>query len=263
MFLRRVLRRVVSIPRHVQRSQKHQQQVLQVEHDHRERAKRMLDFYSKFLLAGQLVFDVGANQGHWTNVFLQLGCTVIAVEPQPECTTVLLDRFHNNANFHLVNMGLASRKGEQELLICSTANTISTMSSNWKNSVFASGRFREYSWDKTLVVPVTTLDALILEFELPQFCKIDVEGFEKSVLTGLSQPIPQLSFEFTYPETYDDTIWCLGYLDKLGMSRLNYSIGESFELAKPSWMSRSELEDELNKYGGGMTFGDIYASTPI
>jgi hypothetical protein len=45
-------------------------------------------------------------------------------------------------------------------------------------------------------VNVATLDSLIDEFGVPDYAKIDVEGFDLEVLRGLSRPIPLLSFEY-------------------------------------------------------------------
>jgi len=54
-----------------------------------ERERRELEmfghFYRVFVAAGDLCFDVGANLGNRTRCFRQLGCTVVAVEPQGEC----------------------------------------------------------------------------------------------------------------------------------------------------------------------------------
>ncbi len=44
-------------------------------------------------------------------------------------------------------------------------------------------------------IETTSLDALIEEFGLPGFCKIDTDGYELNVLAGLSKPIPLLCFE--------------------------------------------------------------------
>ena len=45
---------------------------------------REVDFYRNFLTGfreGHLIFDVGANQGSKTSIFLSMGARVVAVEP--------------------------------------------------------------------------------------------------------------------------------------------------------------------------------------
>jgi FkbM family methyltransferase len=49
-------------------------------------------------------------------------------------------------------------------------------------------------------VKTTTLEELILTHDLPFFVKIDVEGYEASVIRGLQRPVPFLSFEVNLPE---------------------------------------------------------------
>src|SRR5689334_4646326 len=44
-----------------------------------------LRFYRQFVGPGDLVFDVGANVGHVTKVFLRAGARVVAIEPQSIC----------------------------------------------------------------------------------------------------------------------------------------------------------------------------------
>jgi hypothetical protein len=51
-------------------------------------------------------------------------------------------------------------------------------------------------WLSELDVDVTTLDALIARHGEPAFVKIDVEGFEPEVVSGLSVPVAALSFEY-------------------------------------------------------------------
>jgi hypothetical protein len=53
-------------------------------------------------------------------------------------------------------------------------------------------------WPYRVVVPVTTLDALIDEYGESCFIKIDVEGYEAHVLAGLSRPVQALVFEFQH-----------------------------------------------------------------
>ena len=138
------------------------------------------------------------------------------------------------------------------------ADTISSLSPAWIESVKASGRFGGRRWDRKVIVPVTTLDQLIQEHGLPRFCKIDVEGFELEVLRGLTQPLPALSFEFT-PEFIEAAVDCLRYLDGLGEARFNYSIGESMHLALPEWVDAAAMTSILTTLPDKSIFGDVYA----
>ena len=56
--------------------------------------KRMQKFYGQFIHPGDLCFDVGANVGDWSDVFLFLGAKVIGVEPQSSFFDALQKYFH-------------------------------------------------------------------------------------------------------------------------------------------------------------------------
>ena len=71
-----------------------------------------------------------------------------------------------------------------------------------------------------LKVPVTTMDRLVGIYGVPEFCKIDVEGFEYNVLRGLTQAIPLLSFEYT-PERIQPVLDCIDHLTRLGQYEYN------------------------------------------
>lgn len=216
--------------------------------------RKILSFYSNFIGQNDLCFDVGANIGNRTEVFLKLGAKVVCVEPQSSCFDRLNRLYRDNERVILVNKGLAEEEGHLTLHICEKAATISTMSDKWKNE----GRFsNDYTWNKIQVVPVTTLNELIKSYGLPKFCKIDVEGFEYSVLKGLSQPIPYISFEFT-KEFFDDTKKSIEYILSIGDAQFNCSIGESYELLFDSWVDPDTLYNKLDLIEDKSLWGDIY-----
>ncbi len=219
----------------------------------------MLALYGEFVRPGDLCFDIGANVGRRTEMFLALGASVVAVEPQAFCVRKLQRRFGSNPRVELVAEAVGRRSGEAKLLV-SSAHTISSMSGEWVQRVRESGRFGSHTWDEAATVPVTTLDALISEHGIPSFCKIDVEGYEAEVLAGLSTPLHALSFEFT-PEAIESTIECLQRLAELGRTVFNYSIGDTGALALEEWTDEAAMAKQLTHLGDSSTFGDIYART--
>lgn len=209
-------------------------------------------FYSRLLKPGDLCFDVGANSGSKTKIFLELGARVVCIEPQPNCVDVLKSTYRNDSNVVIVPKGLATQPGRRSLSICRSADAISTFSEKWKT-----GRFRSYAWEPAVDVPVTTIDALIQEFGSPKFCKIDVEGFEYEVLRGLSSPISFIAFEFTR-EFINDAMLCIEYLGSLGSADFNYALGETPALFLSDWTDRSTLFESIERNTDDLLWGDIY-----
>jgi FkbM family methyltransferase len=204
-----------------------------------------------------LCFDVGANIGERTELFVALGARVVAVEPQAECAATLRRRF--GERIELVELALGSEPGNAEMLLADY-HTLSSLSPEWVEAVQKSGRFADFEWGERVAVPVTTLDELIRRFGVPDFCKIDVEGYELEVLLGLSQPVPALSFEFTW-ERMESRLAAVEHLATLGMTRFNFSFGESLVFALDSWVTSGEIVRFLESTSRDIvTFGDVYAA---
>ena len=53
------------------------------------RARRLRRFYSEFVHAGALCFDVGAHVGNRVGCWRRLGARVVAIEPQPDFVRIL------------------------------------------------------------------------------------------------------------------------------------------------------------------------------
>ncbi len=227
--------------------------------ERRKARRRMSSFYSRYIGMGDLVFDVGANHGNRTEVFLSLGAKVVAFEPQPACARDLAKRFSGDPNFFLVQKGLGERAGEGTMYLC-RADTISSMSQEWMASVRGSGRFGDLDWDGSLAIEVSTLHDEMARFGTPSFIKIDVEGYEGKVLAGLDHRVRALSFEFT-PESFASTRDCMDRLRQLGDYEFNYSIGETMSMVLPSPVCSNDMLGIMKRLSDGHSrdFGDIYA----
>lgn len=219
--------------------------------------QKSYDFYSQLVSKGDLCFDIGANNGNRTKIFLKLDTRVIAVEPQEKCVKILKELYQHHGSFTLVQSVLGASEGEAEMMM-SDADTLSSLSTEWVEAVRKSGRFSNFTWDKKIKVQMTTIDNLIEKYGRPAFIKIDVEGFEFEVVKGLTQPVGALSIEFT-PEHLDPTFNCLDHLASIGPISLNYSMNETMMFALEDWVDSKEMVSILTGFKNNRSlFGDVY-----
>lgn len=221
----------------------------------------MLPFYRELIRSGDLVFDVGAHLGGRTEIFLALGASVVAVEPQPDCVKRLHRHFGADIRVNIIDRALDRTPGER-VMRGSAQSPMASLSEGWIKAVEASGRFASSEFTVEHRVHTTTLDALIAVFGLPRFCKIDVEGFELEVVSGLSHPIPGLSLELT-PETMDSSVAAMAKLDSIAPYEYNFATGESMHLDFARWLPQAEFLVAIDKLmpvqGRERFYGDLYA----
>lgn len=215
------------------------------------------EFYSSFIKESDLVFDVGANMGNRVKVFLELKAKVVAVEPQKSCYRYLKLMFGNK--IQLVTKGLGAKEETKKFFIADSS-TISTFSEEYIKAVTDSGRFAENKWNKTEEIEMTTLDNLINLYGVPAFIKIDVEGFEKEVLSGLTKKINALSLEYCIPEQLSQAVDCIKILSVSNPNmKFNFSTGESMKLEMDLWLPAYDMLMFMNTQDFISTgFGDIY-----
>lgn len=176
------------------------------------------------------IFDIGANEGFVTEVFLETGLSVVAVEPDERNILILQTRFRNNSDFQLHSCAIAAANGKLPLYLQNDGTALSTVSTKWK-SIIEKGDYRFHSSyaDQPGMVDAITIDQLIAEHGLPVFLKIDVEGYETEALKGLSRSVPLLVFEAILPEFMPETLECLEMLNRLEPGMV-YNYGSNHEL---------------------------------
>lgn len=223
-----------------------------------QRNREQEKFYSTVIHSDDLVFDVGANIGQRSEIFAKLARKVIAIEPQPNCVRHLKSRFMFKKNVVIEEAAVGEQAGEATMWQ-SNSSGISSMSRRFIETM-GKGVFSDESWNKEIQVSIKTLDTLITKHGLPAFIKIDVEGYELTVLRGLSQPVPLISFEYA-PELIDEARTCAQRINDISADYyFNYCLGENLEFVLDANVSYQTFIDKtLDELGSLKTFGDVYA----
>lgn len=213
---------------------------------------------SRFVVDGDLAFDIGSHVGDRISALRRAGARVVALEPQPLCATAIRRIYAGDASVTVVEAACGATEGKLPLKVNSSNPTVSTLSDSFVASAADADGWREQVWDTTIDVPVTTLDALIARYGVPAFVKIDVEGFEADVLAGLSVSLPALSFEFTTINR-DVAVASIQQVMALGGYSFNAALGETHELVFPTWVSADEAIAYVTDIPHEANSGDFYA----
>ncbi len=207
---------------------------------------------------GVLCFDVGANVGDKTRHLRELGARVVAVEPVPQCIESLRLAFSNDlGGVSVVGKAVGANPGVLPLHV-GDSSTISSLNPDW---IARNGRLKGRQVSEIVNVEVTTLDALIREFGMPTFCKIDVEGYEAEVLKGLTSKIPAISFEFV-PDNLSSVIECMRELSRIGDYIYNYTYSSPMRFELAQFADDQTLLHSLEagrQKDGSLRWGDIVA----
>jgi len=203
---------------------------------------RAVRLYRRCVRPGQLCFDIGANKGSRALIFTLLGARTVALEPNESLTRML----RRVPRVTVVHRAVSDQPGRKTLLV-NLNDQISSLNPDWQSKWPGFPDWTERTVD------CVTLDQLIAEHGLPDFCKIDVEGHEPAVLRGLSRAIPFCSFEAA-PDFAENTQTCLALLARLGEYQFNFAVGDDFVWISPRWVAGPEVA-ALVAAGAG----DVYA----
>lgn len=215
----------------------------------------MANFYGQFWSPRDTVFDVGANQGEYSEMFASRGARVIAIEPNPgyQLRLAALATSHNILPFM---RAIGSEPGTATLNICSTPgySTLLPTKSEW---IASSPDYTEVEWTGTAEVEVVTLDQVATKFGTPAFVKIDIEGFELSALKGMTFNPDYLSFEFG-ARRKDLGIDCIRNMAARGYS-FRPIAGRETRFVTDRWMDEADALNWLDAFTVKQAeYGDMF-----
>jgi FkbM family methyltransferase len=221
------------------------------------RAAAMDRLYGNFVRPGDLVFDVGAHVGDRVASFHRLGARVVAVEPQPSMVRALRLIYGRSKSVAIEALAVGREPGRARMLLNVDNPTVSSLSPAFVEAAHGAPGWETERWNETIDVAVTTLDALSAKYGVPAFIKLDVEGFEAEALSGLSQVVHAVSFEFTTIQR-DVGLACIERCAAMGYRRFNAALGESQTLIA-GWMDSQDIARWLIELPQAANSGDIYA----
>jgi FkbM family methyltransferase len=230
---------------------------LEVYYGDAARGAAMDALYARFLKTGDLAFDIGSHVGDRTGSFRRLGARVVALEPQPLCARAIRSIYAGDAGVTVIEAACGEKAGTVTLRVNSANPTVTTASRDFVAAADGAGGWEGQVWDTDVEVPCTTLDMLIAEHGAPSFAKIDVEGFEATVLAGLSHSLLALSFEFTTIQR-DVALACLTRLSALGSYGFDVALGESQSFTFNRWIPNDAMAAHITALPHAANSGDIY-----
>lgn len=152
----------------------------------REYEERFSEALLSSVKPGDIVWDIGANLGFYTQQFLErVGPSgkIVAFEPAPGCFDVLSGKFKDAPGVKLENAAMGAHEGKVQMHLDNDplAATHQIMDGAQDSA--------ESNPDAGLVeVPVISGDSYWTHNKLtPNVIKIDVEGYEEQVLHGMSK----------------------------------------------------------------------------
>jgi FkbM family methyltransferase len=220
---------------------------------------RELRFYRSLVTDGPgrlLIFDVGANRGHKTDIFLKLGAHVVALEPDEANLRILARKYQGGLwkrPVTIIGKAVSDSARVETLWVASPGDGLNTLSEKWVRTLKENpGKLgARVDFNSRQCVETTTLAWLIEAYGMPSYIKIDVEGHEPQVLRGLPCPVPTVSFEANLPEFRPEASECIAILDRLSPNgRFNLSSSDTYKgFSLEKWPTGPEMAAFLGSLG--------------
>jgi len=187
----------------------------------------------------KLVFDIGANNGSSAHYLLTQSEKVICFEPNILLAEQLKLDFKDK-NVIISTKGLSNKVETKTFYISNMGGVLSTFAREWMEQSRFTGKGK---WDTNLTVETTTLDIAIEQYGIPNFIKIDVEGYEYEVFQGLTTLLENTLFGFEWAEEmFGNVQKIVEYVKQLGYNSFAFTYGDNLkEIEKLQFKDWSEL----------------------
>jgi len=138
------------------------------------------------MIANDLVYDIGMHDGADTRYYLHKGYRVLAIDANPSFIGRAGEEFKehiNNGKLTLLNIAIADSEGPVTFSISNDSHFSSV-----NKTMAARGGIAE-----EITVAAKKLSTVFEEYGIPQYCKIDIEGYDAFALRTIdkNKELPQ------------------------------------------------------------------------
>lgn len=209
--------------------------------------KKISKFLKKSNLKFKVIYDVGSNNADYSLLFNKIysKANIFSFEPNPSLYKIASHNTRKFSNIKIIEKAVGNSNTIKDLKIDQNSSLTTSLSkSNKSSNTYKIKKFLYGESSKNIVkINIIKLDSFINKRNVPDFVKIDVEGYEEEVLKGLQKNIKKIKLvmiEFHFDKLYK------GY----STTRLhNYFKKNNFKLVKSIKFPILNWEDRfyLNK----------------
>lgn len=180
---------------------------------------------------------------------------MVAFEPQNDLHDEILQFCQKNPNLKIEGCGLGDREETRRLYV-TAYDQVASLREDWEGVRIGDSN-----------IHLSTLDIQIERHGIPDYCKIDVEGWESQVLAGLHQPIAIISFEYhRSPLEVERALEVLNLISELGTYHCNLKEETGYDFALPEFLPLADFRNRFpNDIGSTLKdgYGDIYCALDL
>lgn len=136
----------------------------------------------KIIKEGDVVVDIGANIGYYLLMESKIvgkNGKIYGIEPVPSNVKIIEKnvKANNYKNIEIFQMAIGDKNGKTKINI--------SRKSNWHSILYSDEIEATYSID----VDIITLDEFLKKKEHPDFVRMDVEGYEYNIISGMRKTL--------------------------------------------------------------------------
>tara|TARA_B100001250_G_scaffold327206_1_gene291356 strand:- start:462 stop:1097 length:636 start_codon:yes stop_codon:yes gene_type:complete len=163
--------------------------------------------YVDLLDQNDIIIDCGANIGSIIHPFINIGCKIIAFEPNPYAYRKLEDKYQNNENITCFQKAVSIKNGQEKLFFHENSNDDELF---WSTGSSLIESKKNVLNEKFCMVETINFSEFIKALNQSiKIVKMDIEGAEIDIINKLLDDGSYKLIDKLFVETHENKIPCL------------------------------------------------------